>query len=139
MGYGIDPLEGDLQLLLVEEVDADVRRIVDMLAEELRSAQVMVVSAATNPRPSSGWVANALGAKVRSYHLILPPGGDGFVWAMSGLDLPGVTRRLALVNKALAEGPEPVLVRFGLAQLWPGDSPKDLVERASAALHLSSP
>ena len=80
-------------------------------------------------------VANALGAKVRSYDLILRPGGDGFVWALSGLNLPHVTERLLLVNTALAEGTEPGLVRFGLAELLPGDSPRDLVERASAALH----
>jgi len=84
-------------------------------------------------------VAHALGAKVRSYDLIHRPGGDGFVWALSGLDLPRVTKRLALVNTALAEGPQPGLVRFGLAELLPGDSPKDLVERASAALHLTTP
>ena len=44
---------------------------------------------------------------MRSYDLILRPGGDGFVWALSGLDLRRVTKRLALVNTALAKGPSP--------------------------------
>jgi len=50
-----------------------------------------------------------------------------------------VTERLALVNAALADAPEPGLVRFGLAELRPGDLPEDLVARARAALHLTTP
>ena len=83
-------------------------------------------------------VAKALGASVRSYDLLRRTGGDAFVWALSGLDMASVTKRLALVNAALADAPEPGLVRFGLAELRPGDLPEDVVARANAALLLTT-
>lgn len=79
-------------------------------------------------------VAKTLGSKVRSYDLLYRPGGDAFIWALSGLNMDSVTERLALLNAALADAPEPGLVRFGLAELRPGDLPEDLVARASAEL-----
>ena len=81
-------------------------------------------------------VAETLGSRVRSYDLLYPPGGDAFIWAFSGLDMASVTERLALVNAALADAPEPGLVRFGLAELRPGDLPEDpccTSERSAAA------
>jgi len=83
-------------------------------------------------------VAETLGSRVRSYDLLYRPGGDAFVWALSGLDMASVVERLALINAALADAPEPGLVRFGLAELRPGDLPEDLVARASAALLLTT-
>jgi PleD family two-component response regulator len=45
------------------------------------------------------------------------------------------TRRVALVNAALQEAPEPGSVTVGLAELQPGDSLEDLLARADAALY----
>ena len=78
MGYGIDPPASDLRLLLDEEIDADARLIVDMLDEELRSAQVTVVSSP----------ADALSALDRDFDVIVadlssqPYDGLGFVAAV---------------------------------------------------------
>ncbi len=83
-------------------------------------------------------VAKALGASVRSYDLLHRSGGDAFAWALSGLKMATVKKRLAIVNAALADAPEPGLVRFGIAELRPDDLPHDVVERANAALHLTA-
>jgi diguanylate cyclase (GGDEF)-like protein len=80
-------------------------------------------------------VADTLAAKLRSYDLIMRYGGDEFVCALVGLNMADATKRLALVNAALAEAPEHGSVTVGLAELRPDDSPEDLVTRADAALY----
>ena len=80
-------------------------------------------------------VANTLGAKLRSYDLIMRYGGDEFVCALLGLSIADATKRLVLVNAALAEAPEHGSVTVGLADLRPDDLPEDLVTRADAALY----
>jgi len=80
-------------------------------------------------------VANTLGAKLRSYDLIMRYGGDEFVCALLGLSIADATKRLVLVNAALAEAPEHGSVTVGLADLRPEDLPEDLVTRADAALY----
>jgi diguanylate cyclase (GGDEF)-like protein len=80
-------------------------------------------------------VADTLGAKLRSYDLIMRYGGDEFVCTLVGLNMADATKRLALVNAALAEAPEHGSVTVGLAELRPDDSPEDLVTRADAALY----
>ena len=80
-------------------------------------------------------VAETLGAKLRSYDLIIRYGGDEFVCAIPGVSIADATNRLLLVNAALAEAPERGSVTFGLAELWSDDSSDDLVARADAALY----
>lgn len=80
-------------------------------------------------------VANALRAKLRSHDLIIRWGGDEFICAPSGLNMADATKRLALVQAALAESPGPGSVTVGLAQLQPDDSLESLIARADAALY----
>jgi diguanylate cyclase (GGDEF)-like protein len=80
-------------------------------------------------------VAGVLRARLRSHDVIIRYGGDEFVCAISGLDLGGAEKRLALVNEALAETTEQGSVTVGLSELQAGDSPEELVARADAALY----
>ena len=79
-------------------------------------------------------VAHTLRASLRPYDVILRYGGDEFVCALAGIDLPAASKRLALVNAALAQAPEHSSVAIGLAELRPGDSVEALVARADTAL-----
>jgi diguanylate cyclase (GGDEF)-like protein len=79
-------------------------------------------------------VAHTLRASLRPYDVILRYGGDEFVCALAGIDLPAAAKRLALVNAALAQAPEHSSVAIGLAELRPGDSAEALVARADSAL-----
>jgi diguanylate cyclase (GGDEF)-like protein len=80
-------------------------------------------------------VVNCIRATLRSYDLIMRYGGDEFVCAAGGLDMAEGTKRLTLVNHALARVPEPGSVTVGLAELQADDSPEGLVARADAELY----
>ena len=80
-------------------------------------------------------VASTLRAELRTYDLIIRYADDEFACAISGLNVAGATKRLALVNVVLANAPEHGSITTGLAELQPDDSPEDLVARADAALH----
>lgn len=82
-------------------------------------------------------VTTVLGSGVRCSDLVNRPGGDAFIWALSGLDLASMTQRLALLNTDLADALASGVVRFGLAELGPHDSAEDLVARASGELRLA--
>jgi diguanylate cyclase (GGDEF)-like protein len=80
-------------------------------------------------------VVKVLRAHLRSHDLIVRYGGDEFVCALSGLNMADATQRVALVNAALQEAPEPGSVTVGLAELQPDDSLENLLARADAALY----
>lgn len=80
-------------------------------------------------------VARVFKAGLRSHDLIIRYGGDEFVCAISGLSLDDASRRLALVDTALAKANEQGSVTVGLAEMQHGESPEDLVARADAALY----
>ena len=109
--------------LVVAFVDVDhLKRVNDELGHAAGDAMLVAV-------------ANELKAELRSYDLIIRYGGDEFVCVLSGLSLDDAVTRLALVNIALAEGADPGSVTFGLAELLPEDSARDVVGRADAALY----
>lgn len=80
-------------------------------------------------------VANTLRAKLRLGDLIIRYGGDEFVCAISGVKAAEATKRLALINAALADAPECGSVTVGVAEMRPNESCDDLVARADAALY----
>jgi GGDEF domain-containing protein len=62
-------------------------------------------------------------------------GGDEFACVITGLNTADATKRLNLVNAALAEAAEPASVTIGVTGLQPTDSTQDLLARADAALY----
>ena len=80
-------------------------------------------------------LAKSLKAALRSHDLIIRYGGDEFACAVSGLNTAETTKRFASVHEALASSPEPVTVTVGIVELRPGDSTKDLIDRADAAFY----
>ncbi len=80
-------------------------------------------------------VARTVRAALRPYDLIIRYGGDEFICGNSGLDMAGVSKRLALVNSVLAKAAEHGSITAGVALLQSGDSVEDLIARADAALY----
>ena len=80
-------------------------------------------------------VANTLRAQLRNYDLIFRYGGDEFVCGLAGLNLADASRRMSLVNVALADSSERGSVTVGVAELQADDSLESLVARADAALY----
>jgi diguanylate cyclase (GGDEF)-like protein len=80
-------------------------------------------------------VANALRARLRSHDLIIRYGGDEFACVIAGLSAANATKRLGLVNAALAQAAVPASVTVGVTELQPTDSIEDLLARADAALY----
>ena len=80
-------------------------------------------------------VAAALRTELRSYDLIIRYRDDGFLCAISGVDMAAAAKRLALVGDALAHKPEQGSITIGSAELQPDDSPQGLIARADAALY----
>jgi diguanylate cyclase (GGDEF)-like protein len=81
-------------------------------------------------------VAQTVKAALRPYDLIIRYGGDEFICAIAGLDMPEVTERFAVVDAALTQAREHGSITAGMASLQPDDSAGDLISRADQALYL---
>jgi GGDEF domain-containing protein len=77
-------------------------------------------------------VAGAIAANSRPYDLIIRAGRDAFVCAFAGLDRANATKRVARLCRGLDDSPDhgPLVTR--VAELQPGDSRDDLLERLGA-------
>ena len=71
---------------------------------------------------------------LRPYDLIIRLGGDEFLCAMPGATIQESHHRFAIIQAALATGPDPCRIKIGFATLAPEDSIADLIERADAEL-----
>jgi diguanylate cyclase (GGDEF)-like protein len=80
-------------------------------------------------------VTTALRGQLRSYDLIFRYGGDEFVCALSGLSIEQAKDRFASVNAILADAHGSGSISIGLIDLGHGDSARQLVARADAALY----
>jgi diguanylate cyclase (GGDEF)-like protein len=79
-------------------------------------------------------VVAAIRSKIRSYEPIVRFGGDEFVCAVSDMDLAQARERFKEIQESLASGTGGGGVTVGLAEMRPGDTLGDLIERADAAL-----
>ena len=80
-------------------------------------------------------VTTALRSELRSYDAIMRYGGDEFVCVLPGMSGDDAAARLKLVNTALSREELSGSVTFGLAELLPDDTARDVVGRADAALY----
>lgn len=71
----------------------------------------------------------------RSHDVIMRYGGDEFLCAHPGLPMATAAARMRRLRSDLANGPRPVAVTFGMAELQPEDRIDTLVARAEAALY----
>ena len=78
--------------------------------------------------------ADAIGANLRSYDLIVRFGGDEFLCGIAGLSMAEAKRRFSLVNTEL-EATRQASVAVGLAELQADDALEDLIRRADAAMY----
>ena len=79
-------------------------------------------------------VAKELRTQLHPHAVIIRYGIDAFVCAISGLDMAVAAHQLAIVEVALAEGPDQASITVGLAELLPDDTPAELVSRAHSAV-----
>jgi diguanylate cyclase (GGDEF)-like protein len=76
----------------------------------------------------------AIRVHLRSYDTIVRVGGDEFLCAMSGTNLPDARERFGAVQAALGAAADPCEIRVGFAALADGDGINDLIARADADL-----
>jgi diguanylate cyclase (GGDEF)-like protein len=79
-------------------------------------------------------VGRALRARMRSYEPIVRYGGDEFLCALACLDVDAAKERFAEIRSDLDSGEAAATISVGLADLEPGDSVDDLIERADREL-----
>jgi diguanylate cyclase (GGDEF)-like protein len=80
-------------------------------------------------------VAAALLHGLRSYDLVVRPGGDEFLCGLPGTDLAAAQHRFDAVASTLAEQNPGTSVSIGLAELATRDTLEALIARADAALY----
>lgn len=71
---------------------------------------------------------------LRAYDLIIRVGGDEFLCAMTGLELPEAQQRFDQIADALAQAPGGASIRTGFAELAEGDTTVELIARADDQL-----
>jgi diguanylate cyclase (GGDEF)-like protein len=80
-------------------------------------------------------VGSELLGQLRSYDPIVRVGGDEFLCALSETGLAAGQRRLANIDRALADGGIDASISVGLAELAPGETLEELSARADAELY----
>lgn len=78
--------------------------------------------------------AHALRAGLRPYDLIVRLSGDEFLCVLSGTTTQEAAERVTAVRASLADGADSCELKVGIAELAPGDTASELIERADADL-----
>jgi diguanylate cyclase (GGDEF)-like protein len=79
-------------------------------------------------------IVAVLQTQLRSYDPVVRLGGDEFVCTVSGTPIESVRERFAGIMARLSLTPDDGSLTAGFAQLAPGDSPMDLIDRADRHL-----
>jgi diguanylate cyclase (GGDEF)-like protein len=79
-------------------------------------------------------VVAAVRSRLRSYEPIIRLGGDEFLCALAGATIENAHRRFEEIRSELGAAPDRGSVTVGFAELTPGDTPTDLINRADADL-----
>jgi diguanylate cyclase (GGDEF)-like protein len=71
---------------------------------------------------------------LRSYESVVRLSGDEFVCTISDATIESVRERFGQITAELSAAPDEGSITVGFAQLAPGDSPMDLIDRADSEL-----
>jgi diguanylate cyclase (GGDEF)-like protein len=79
-------------------------------------------------------VVEVLQTQLRSYDPVVRIGGDEFVCTIAGATIENVRERFGRIAAQLSLTPDGGSITVGFAQLAPGDSPMELIDRADRQL-----
>jgi diguanylate cyclase (GGDEF)-like protein len=79
-------------------------------------------------------IVTVLQSHLRSYEQVIRVGGDEFVCILSNTTIENVKQRFSEIAAELSLTPDDGSITVGFAQLAPGDTPTDLIDRADKQL-----